>query len=552
MKLSYPELDAQWERISTLTYAEEESFRHTLRAGEQHFATAVNGLAKGETQVSGDEAFRLHDTYGFPIDLTLEMASEAGLSVDEDGFRRLMSEQRTRAKADAYAKKTGHADVSAYRTVAERSGKTTFLGYEQTTSDATVAGLVVDGEPADHASQGQEVELVLDRTPFYAEGGGQLGDTGRIELDNGTVLEVLDVQSPFPGLSIHRARVENGEVQLGQHAQAIVDLERRLAISRAHTATHMVHKAFREALGDTATQMGSENSPGRLRFDFPNPTAVSPGVLGDVEGRVNEVLLEDLAVTAEQMTQEQAIASGAMALFGEKYGDRVRVVSVGDWARELCGGTHTHRTGQLGVVKILGESSVGAGVRRIEALVGTDAYRFLAREHLLVSRLSEALKARPEELPDRIEGIVARLKDAERELDKLRRSQLLSDVDSLVGIARDVAGIQVQSFSAPDGTDAGALRDIVNDARGRVPSGAPALVVGLAPSDGKVSAVVAATPAAVERGVTARALLQTVLAHVDGRGGGKDDVAQGGGTSPAGIPAALAAVDEAVRAVASA
>ena len=436
--------------------------------------------------------------------------------------------------------------------MAERSGKTTFLGYEQTTSDATVAGLVVDGEPADHASQGQEVELVLDRTPFYAEGGGQLGDTGRIELDNGTVLEVLDVQSPFPGLSIHRARVENGEVQLGQHAQAIVDLERRLAISRAHTATHMVHKAFREALGDTATQMGSENSPGRLRFDFPNPTAVSPGVLSDVEGRVNEVLLEDLAVTAEQMTQEQAIASGAMALFGEKYGDRVRVVSVGDWARELCGGTHTHRTGQLGVVKILGESSVGAGVRRIEALVGTDAYRFLAREHLLVSRLSEALKAPPEELPDRIESIVARLKDAERELDKLRRSQLLSDVDSLVGIARDVAGIQVQSFAAPDGTDAGALRDIVNDARGRVPSGAPAVVVGLAPSDGKVSAVVAATPSAIERGVTARGLLTAVLAHVDGRGGGKDDVAQGGGTSPAGIPAALAAVDEAVRAAASA
>jgi alanyl-tRNA synthetase len=355
----------------------------------------------------------------------------------------------------------------------------------------------------------------------------------------------------LPGLSIHRARVENGEVQLGQHAQAVVDLERRLAISRAHTATHMVHKAFREALGETATQMGSENSPGRLRFDFPNPAAVPASVLGDVEARVNDVLLDDLAVTAEQMTQEQARAVGAMALFGEKYGDRVRVVSVGDWARELCGGTHTQRTGQLGVVKIVGESSIGAGVRRIEALVGADAYRFLAREHLLVSRLSEALKARPEELPERVDAIVSRLRDAERELEKLRRSQLLADVEGLLGTPRDVAGIQVQSFAAPDGTDGGALRQIVLDAKGRIPAGAPALIVGLAASDDKVSASVVSTPHAVERGVSARQVLEAVLSHVDGRGGGKDDMAQGGGTSPGGIPAALAAVDEAVRAAAS-
>jgi alanyl-tRNA synthetase len=548
MKASYPELEASWERISTLAYAEEESFRHTLKAGEQHFLTATSQLSGPDTSLSGDEAFRLHDTYGFPIELTLEMAEEAGLAVDEDGFRRLMSEQRQRAKADAYAKKTGHVDVSAYRAVADRAGPTTFIGYEATTSDARVAGLVVDGEPAESAQEGQDVELVLDRTPFYAEGGGQLGDTGRIELDNGTVLEVLDVQAPVPGLSVHRVRIVDGEIVVGAHAQAVVDLERRLAISRAHTATHMIHKAFREELGETATQMGSENSPGRLRFDFPNPTAVPPSVVGDVEARVNEVLLEDLVVSAELMSQEEARAIGAMALFGEKYGDRVRVVSVGDWARELCGGTHTHRTGQLGVVKIVGESSVGAGVRRIEALVGADAYRYLAREHLLVSRLSEALKARPEELPERVEAIVGRLREAERELERLRRAHLLADSASLVGVARDVAGIQVQSFAAPEGTDAGALRDIVIDARGRVPSGAPAVVVGLAPSDGKVSAVVAATAQAIEAGVSARGVLQTLLTHVDGRGGGKDDVAQGGGTSPEGIAAALAAVDEAVRA----
>ena len=336
----------------------------------------------------GEDVFKLHDTYGFPFDLTLEMAREEGLSVDEDGFRRLMKEQKDRAKADAKAKKSGHTDVSVYRSIADKSGKTEFLGYTNISSESKLTGILVDGVGVASAVEGDDVEIILNRTPFYAEGGGQLADGGRITLSSGAVIEIDDVQSPVPGVSVHRGRVLNGTVEVGTDALAEIDSERRSAISRAHTATHMVHKAFREVLGETATQAGSENSPGRFRFDFPATGAVSASVLDDVESRVNTLLLDNLEVTAESMSQAQAKEIGAMALFGEKYGDVVRVVSVGDWARELCGGTHVERSGQLGVVKLLAESSIGAGVRRVEDLVGVDAYKFLAREHILLNSLT--------------------------------------------------------------------------------------------------------------------------------------------------------------------
>ena len=349
------------------------------------------------------------------------MASEQGLSVDEAGFRRLMQEQRDRAKADARAKKGVHRDATAYRAVADSMGAPVeFTGYGEVVSDGTVRGLVTADGVVDSVREGDEVELVLDRTPFYAEGGGQLADEGVIELSNGARLRVNDVQSPITGLIVHQATVLGGEVTTGLEAHSLVDLQRRMSISRAHTATHMVHKAFREALGETATQAGSENAPGRFRFDFSATGAVPESVLADVEARVNDVILDDLLVHAEVMTQAEAVKSGAMALFGEKYGDQVRVVSVGDWARELCGGTHAGSSGKLGVIKLLGESSIGSGVRRVEALVGTDAYRFLAREHVLVAQLSEALKVRPEELPERVNDIVDKLRAAEKELEKVR------------------------------------------------------------------------------------------------------------------------------------
>ncbi|VXB36251.1 alanine--tRNA ligase [Nocardioides sp. AX2bis] len=546
---TYTDLVRDWERISSVAYAEEEAFRSTLRAGTTIFDQASARLrGSGATQLPGDQAFALHDTYGFPIDLTLEMAAEQGLAVDEDGFRRLMAEQRDRAKADARSKKGAHRDATAYRAVADDLGRPVeFVGYAATVAEGTVRGLISAGGAVGSAAVGEEVEVVLDRTPFYAEGGGQLADEGIVELDNGARLAVRDVQSPVTGLVVHRATVLAGEVSIGLGAHSTVDLERRRSISRAHTATHMVHKAFREALGETATQAGSENAPGRFRFDFSATGAVPASVLADVEARVNDVVLDDLAVEAEVMTQAEAVASGAMALFGEKYGDQVRVVSVGDWARELCGGTHAGRSGQLGVVKLLGESSIGSGVRRVEALVGGDAYRFLARENVLVNQLTDALKVRREQLPERVEDLVTRLRAAEKEIDKVRVGALLSSGGELAAAAEDVAGVQVVAHRV-DGAAAGDVRQLALDVRGRMPAAVPGVVVVVGVDGGKVAVVAATTDEARARGLSANDLVRAVGPFVDGRGGGKADVAQGGGADATRVDEALAEVRRVVSA----
>ena len=543
MAVSYPEISTDWERISSIAYAEEDAFRTTLRAGIQIFDLATSEVKQsGGKQLTGAKAFALHDTYGFPIDLTLEMAAEQGLSVDQDGFRRLMTEQRERAKRDAKAKKGGHTDTAAYRGVSDTLGRPVeFTGYSDVISEASVRGLMVDGVVASAAVAGDDVEIVLDRTPFYAEGGGQLADQGVIELDNGARLIVHDVQSPITGLVVHRATVESGEVTAGIGARALVDVERRMAISRSHTATHMVHKAFREALGETATQAGSENAPGRFRFDFSATGAVPESVLGDVEARVNALVMVDMEVRAELMTQADAVKSGAMALFGEKYGDVVRVVSVGDWARELCGGTHTVSSGQLGVVKLLGESSIGSGVRRVEALVGTDAYQFLAREHLIVAQLAEALKARPEDLPGRVNDIVEKLRAAEKELEKVRVGQVLAGAGGIAASAQSVAGVWVVAHRA-DGVGGGDVRSLALDVRGRLATGDPGAVVVIGVMDGKVAVVAAVNEAAQGVGVSANALVRAIGPLVGGKGGGKDDVAQGGGTDASRVNDALALV----------
>jgi alanyl-tRNA synthetase len=537
----YPELARDAARIHAVADGEEVSFFSTLQAGTTRFETAARE-SKGAV-LSGDQAFALHDTYGFPIDLTLEMAAEQGLKVDEDGFRRLMDEQRQRAKADSRRKKTGAVDVSAYRAVLDDLGEPVlFTGYQEVSGDANVRGLLVDGTSVSAVATGQQVELVLDRTPFYAEGGGQLADAGVITLANGAVVEVDDVQQPLPGLIVHRGRVRLGEAVVGSAGFAEIDLERRRAISRAHTATHMVHKAFREALGESATQAGSENAPGRFRFDFANPAAVPASVLADVEARVNGVLVDDLAVTAEVMSQAEAVASGAMALFGEKYGDRVRVVSVGDWARELCGGTHVDRTGHLGVIKVLGESSIGAGTRRVEALVGVDAYRFLAREALLVSQLAEQLKAPREELPDRIEGLVARLREAEKELEKLRGDQVLAAAAGLAAAAIDADGVAVVVRRIADGTDAGDLRKLAIEVRDRLVSDGGAVAVALAVTGGRPVVAAAVDKRAQDRGLKAGELVGIAAKALGGGGGGRDDVAQGGGSRAEAVDEAIAAV----------
>lgn len=548
MSPQYPELNDARGRITQIAIGEETAFLQTLRTGTQIFDMAASEAQKsGGSVLSGDQAFALHDTYGFPIDLTLEMAAEQGLEVDREGFQRLMQEQRERAKADARARKAGVTAVTAYREIMERTGATEFTGYTETDTESRIAGVLRDGLEVDAAHPGDHVEIVLTRTPFYAESGGQLGDHGRIRLHDGAVLEVYDVQAPVPGLFVHRARVVDGEVRRGIEASGQVDVGRRLAISRAHTATHMIHKAFREALGETATQMGSENSPGRLRFDFPSPTPVPDAVLRDVEARVNTLLIDDLEVHAEVMSQEAARAMGAMALFGEKYGDQVRVVSVGDWARELCGGTHASRSGQLGVVQFLSEGSIGAGVRRVEALVGADAYQFLAREHILLSQIAGAMKVRPDELPERISAMIQRLKEAERDLAKMRAAAIAADLGSLMGDPTQVGSVRMWAFEAPAGTSAADLRDLVTQARARVESLGAVAVLATTVVDDTVSIVAAANAAAQSAGVAADVLLKAAVAVVEGRGGGRADMAQGGGPAVARRAEAVAAAVQAAR-----
>jgi alanyl-tRNA synthetase len=544
----YPELVAAQERILAVSVAEEESFLQTLKSGTQIFDLAATALkAKKVSTLGGEEVFKLHDTYGFPFDLTLEMAQEVGLQIDTDGFQRLMKEQKDRAKADSRAKKSGHTDLSQYKQIADGSGLSTFLGYTHTEAESKINGLLVDGVIAQSAKSGDEVEVILDRTPFYAEGGGQLADAGIIKMANGAIVEIDDVQAPVNGLSVHRGRVVSGEIAVGQSALATIDQERRDAISRAHTATHMVHKAFREVLGETATQAGSENSPGRFRFDFPATGAVSDAALDEVESRVNTLLLDNLEVTAQSMSQAEAKAIGAMALFGEKYGDTVRVVSVGDWARELCGGTHVTRSGQLGVVKLLSESSIGAGVRRVEALVGVDAYKFLAREHLLLNSLTQIIKgARVEELPERINDLLEKIKEIEKELAAVRSAQALGTVSAIAKSVTKVGQVDLITAVLPDGISGDDLRTISLDLRNRFATSVIALISSTA---NKSVLVVAASDSARALGAKSGSLVKIGSAVLGGGGGGKDDFAQGGGTDASKAGDALAAITAAVAAL---
>ena len=535
----YPELITDRNRITQVAASEEDSFLQTLRAGTTLFESAATNLKKMKSNtISGDDAFKLHDTYGFPIDLTLEMAEEIGLKVDQEAFKGLMNEQKTRAKADAKAKKTGHTDLSIYRSAIDVSGVTEFLGYEFFNAEAKLAFLLSKGAPVSSARMGEEVEVVLDRTPFYAEGGGQVADWGKLVSGSGAQVEIEDVQTPLPGLFVHRGKVLSGEITVGEQVFAEIDNDRRHALSRSHTATHMVHKSFREALGETATQAGTENQPGRFRFDFAAVGAVSESTMSEVEDRVNTQLVRDLPVSAEVMSQAEAKKSGAIALFGEKYGDKVRVISVGDWAKELCGGTHVTRSSQLGVVKLLGESSIGSGVRRVEALVGVDAYRFFAREHLILNSVNETLKVtKPEELPERIESILEKLKGAEREIAQFRSKEALVQIDPLITKIITIGKIKAIVATVTGDLGNEELRVLTGAIAERLRG--ESLVITLFSASKKPIVVAQTTEGARNLGVKAGELVKRASKTLGGGGGGKDDFAQGGGADSSAIPAAI-------------
>ncbi|ANC30148.1 alanine--tRNA ligase [Isoptericola dokdonensis] len=558
MKASYPELEASFDTISQVAYGEEEAFRRTLTAGTTILDTAVQRVkssADGGTPVlGGAEAFQLHDTYGFPIDLTLEMAAEQGVQVDEKAFRDLMAEQKRRARADALAKKTGHADLRAYEHLhKDLTTPVEFLGYTDTQAAVNVVGLLVDGTPTPAVSAPADVEVVLDRTPFYAEAGGQLADQGTIVLDGGATIEVDDVQRPIAGLTVHRGRLTDGTVAVGDPGTAAIDTSRRVAISRAHSATHMIHKALHELVGDDRTQAGSENAPSRIRFDFRSPAAVPASALSEIEERVNTRLTENLEVTDATMNIAKARELGAMALFGEKYGENVRVVSIGgDWSRELCGGTHVRATGELGRVALLGESSIGSGVRRVDALVGDGAYGFHAKEHALVGQLTGLLNVRADELADRVGSLLSRVKETEKELASLRQARLLAAASSLVADAPRVGAVRVVAHDAGEVASADDLRTLVLDVRGRLGESDPAVVAVAGAANGRPLIVVATNAAARDAGLRAGDFVKAAATTLGGGGGGKPDLAQGGGTDVAAVPAALEGVTAQVEAAAGA
>lgn len=544
MRASYPEIDTEWQRVSQVAYAEEEAFRRTLAAGTQIFDLAA-GQAKTEgRQISGSQAFQLHDTYGFPIDLTLEMASEQGLSVDREGFRKLMTEQRERAKADAKAKKGATVATEAYRTL-RASGEVPFLGFTELTTDTTVRGVIADGQLVERAQPGDVVEVVLDETPFYAEAGGQDADSGLITGD-GLSLEVLDVQRPVQGLVVHKVRVDDGELAAGARVVAAVDPVARHGASQAHTATHIVNAALRQLLGQGTHQAGSYNKPGYLRFDFNATQALSQGLKEELEGVANEAIRADYGVTAREMPLADAKALGAQAMFGEKYGDVVRMVELaGPWSRELCGGTHVERTSQIGLLSLLGESSVGSGLRRVEAFVAGEAFSSLAKERALVAGLAGLLKVQPEQVPERVAKLIDQVKSAEKQIAELRAQQLLAQVPNLVAAGETVGSLTfvAKTLAGTGGDDLRTLAMQVRDAFGTRPG-----VVALVGGEAKPVLIVATSPAARDLGTRAGALVAAGAPALGGRGGGRDDLAQGGGTNMAGAADALAAIRTALGA----
>lgn len=545
MKGAFPYVADDFERISRIAYAEEKAFLHTIETGTERLEEAVAAAKKdGSNAVSGAEAFALHDTYGFPIDLTLEMAAEAGVKVDEKSFRELMAEQRHRAQADAKAKKGAFADLSELRKLVDERGSI-FTGYTELRTETKLRAILVDGVSVPAAKAGDKIEVVLDETPFYAEAGGQAADTGVI-TGNGFVIDVQDVQQPVKGLSVHRAVVREGEVHTGADVVAQVDVQRRRDGEKAHSGTHIIHAALHQVLGNEATQRGSFNKEGYLRFDFAWGEGLSESAKREVEEVANLAIRDNHEVITREMPLAEAKALGAMSLFGEKYGDVVRVVEIGgEFSRELCGGTHVGSSAEIGSLTLLTEGSVGSGNRRVEALVGLDSFNHLAAERTLVNQLTGLMKVQSSaDLPEKINQTLAKLKAAEKELAQLRREKLQAEAGKLLENAQTIGSVRVLAHDAGE-LDANGVRDLALDLRSRFGSEAAVVaVVGVA--NGRPVVLVATNEGAREAGVKAGALVRVAAGVLGGGGGGKDDVAQGGGQDASKIGAALDAVRDAI------
>ena len=543
---AYPELETEFKRINTTVLAEEEAFLRTLTSGTQVLETAIaTAKAAGQKSLSGETSFLLHDTYGFPIDLTVEIAEENDLTVDRDDFTTLMSEQKNRAKADAKMKKAGNTDLSVYGDF-RMQGVTKFTGYEELVSNGKVLGIISDGQQVTKASAGSIVEVILDETSFYAESGGQTADAGTIYGD-GFSLEVLDVQKPVKGLVSHKALVKTGELGVGLVATTAVDSDWRLGAAQAHSATHVVHAALRQALGPTALQSGSYNKPGYMRLDFSWTQALSTETKSEIEEIANLAIRSDLAVSAQFMTLPEAREWGAVALFGETYDESVRVVQIGGpWSRELCGGTHVSRSAQIGLVSITNESSVGSGSRRLEALVGMEALRSLTQERVLLHKIAEQLKSTPVSASEKLEALLLEVKDMQRQLAVVQSQKLAGLVPELLKSVATSGNYKVLAREIENVTSSDALRDLTLKLRDEL-SGSSAVVALAAVIEGKPVVIVAANQDAQDKGAKAGDLVRLASQILGGGGGGKADMAQGGGSDASKIAEALLAITESLR-----
>ncbi len=541
MKESYPVVETDYARLEQYALAEEATFLRTLAAGSEILDSSLaETRTTGAAELSGSQAFLLHDTYGFPIDLTLEIAEEAGLSVDRVSFDALMQEQRSRAKADARSRKRQLADTSVYREF-RAPGETVFTGFTELQTESTVLGILVDGQPTPRATQGQIAEVILAETALYAESGGQVADHGVI-VGPGFELDVIDVQKPVPGLISHTVEVVSGEVGLGQPATTVVDALNRRAAQQAHSATHLVHAALRDTLGKSATQAGSLNRAGYMRFDFSWGQALSDDTKTEIEEIANNAVRDNLAVTTRVLPLAEAKELGAMALFGEKYGETVRMVDIGGpWSRELCGGTHVSSSAEISLISLVGESSVGASNRRVEALVGLDAFRELAAERALVSQLTSTLKTPKDQLAARIADLTASLKAAEKKIAQFESKALGDRLPAIVDGAQAAGGFRVIADSLGTAASADDVRTLALRARDLLGSGASVVALGAVVADRPI-VIVATNDAARTAGAKAGALAKLAASVLGGGGGGRDDVAQGGGANAAALPKAFAAI----------
>ncbi len=534
---AYPDLREKQAYITKVIRTEEENFARTIDGGMKIYDEMLAAhKAAGETVFSGADAFKLYDTYGFPVDLTVEMAQEAGMSVDRDGFDKMMEEQRVRArKAREALGDLGWAGIE----FGKEMPATTFLGYDHDEAQGKVLAIVAEGELRDEVAAGAEATLVLDQTPFYAEMGGQVADHGVIRCDGG-VLEVKDVQKNKGGKFLHSGLVTEGVLKVGDTVTAAIDTERRKAIRRAHSATHLLDAVLKKVLGDHVHQAGSLVEPDRLRFDFTHFEAITPEQLTEIDRLVNDAILEGYSVVTEELPIDEAKAKGAVAVFGEKYGETVRVVEMGDFSMELCGGTHLDNTAKAGTFRIKSEGSIASGVRRIEATVGKLSLEVMNHNQELLFRAAQVFKTSPGELAAKAEQQAAELKSTRQALEKFKAEASLGEARQFLTAAKDVGGLKVLTVHR-DGMDAGALRQMGDFLRDKE-AGVVAVLSSV--NGGKITFLAVCGKEAVSRGVKAGDLVKTVCAVCGGKGGGKPDSAMGGGSDLLKLDDALAAVDD--------